>query len=130
MASHDKFIRALTSPNDPLSFERLAEYWVRKNLSAIAAIAMASMMDPVGTAYDLPPLRVVGFESEDVRTLYQVRLHKAAREHRAKDIIQHAIGQHIEDLALFCREQFLTILSTLDVTATFQRDQFAVREER
>ena len=125
MASHDKLIRALTGSPSPLPLEQLADYWARKNVSAIAAIAMRSMLDPVGTCYDLPPLRIVGFESGDARILYQLRLHKVAKAQRTKPIVQHAIGQHIEDLALFCREQFLTALFTRNVHATFQRDEFA-----
>ena len=123
--AHDKFIRALNGPDDPLPLEQLADYWARKNVSAIAAIAMRSMMDPVGTVYDLPPLHIVGFQTGDARIFYQLRLHDAAKAQRTKPVVQHAIGQHIEELVLFCREQFLTALLTLDVHATFQRDEFA-----
>lgn len=133
MASHNTLIRALNGPDDPLPLEQLADYWVRENLSAIAAVAMASMMDPVGTAYDLPPLRIVGFQTGESQILYQMRLHAAANAQRAKPVLEHAIVQHIEELAEFCREQFLTALLSLDAHATFQRDQFAylsMREER
>ena len=91
---------------------------------------MRSMLDPPGTVYELPPLRIVGFAKPDDRITYQLKLHDAARAHRAKHVVEYAIGQHIEDLVWFCREELITALSTLDVCATFQRDQFAVREEQ
>ena len=125
MASNDKFIRALCGPSAPLPVDRLADYWAKKNVSAIAAIAMRSMMDPVGTGYDLPPLRIVGFQTGDARILYQLRLHEAAKAQHVKHVVQYAIGRHIEDLALFVREQFIIALFTRDVHATFQRDEFA-----
>ena len=133
MPSHTALIRALNGPDDPLPLERLADYWVRRNLPAIASIAMASMMDPVGTVYDLPPFRIVGFQTGESQILYQMRLHAAANAQHAKPVLEHAIVQHIEELALFCREQFLTALLSLDVHVTFQRDEFAylsMREER
>ena len=122
MASNDKFIRALCGPSAPLPVDRLADYWAKKNVSAIAAIAMRSMMDPVGTAYDVPPLRIVVFQTADARILYQLRLHEAARVQRKKPVVQHAIGQHIEELVLFGREQFIAALSQLDIRATFQSE--------
>ena len=125
MAPHDKLIRALAGSPAPLTPEQLADYWVRKNVSAIAAIAMRSMIDPVGTCYDLPPLCIVGFQTGDARILYQLRLHDAARAQRGKPVVQHAIGQHIEDLVLFCREEFIVALMGVAVTGIFQRDEFA-----
>ena len=133
MPSHDKFIRALNGPDNPLPLEQLADYWARKNISAIAAIAMRSMMDPVGAVYDLPSLRIVGFQTGDARILYQLKLHKAAQAQNRKPVVQHAIGQHIEDLVGFCREELITALFKLDVRATFQCDDFAylsVRERQ
>ena len=130
MASHDKLIRALTGSPSPLPLEQLAYYWAMKNVSAIAAIAMRSMMDPVGTVYDLPPLRIVGFQTGDARILYQLRLHDVAKAQRTKPIVQHAIGQHIEELALFCREQFIVALMGVTVTAIFQRDEFARHSDK
>jgi hypothetical protein len=125
----DKFIRALTGPSAPSPLDRLADYWVKRNLSAIAAIAMASMMNPPGTAYDLSPLRIVGFQTGDARILYQIRLHNMAKAQRHTPVVEYAIRRHIEDLALFCRAEFLKALLTLDVQAAFQRDAFA-REDR
>lgn len=133
MASHNTLIRALNGPDDPLPLEQLADYWVRENLSAIAAVAMASMMDPVGTAYDLPPLRIVGFQTGESQILYQMRLHAAANAQRAKPVLEHAIVQHIEELAEFCRAEFVKVLTTMKVSTIFRRDEFAyisVREER
>lgn len=125
MASYTALIRSLNGPDDPLPLERMADYWVRRNLSAIAAIAMASMMDPVGTAYDLPPLRIIGFQTGESQILYQMRLHAAANAQRTKPVLEHAIAQHIEELADFCHAEFVRALSALEVQVTFQRDQFA-----
>ena len=63
----------------------------------------------------------------DARILYQLKLHKAAEAQDRKHVVQHAIGTHIEDLVLFCREELLAALSKLDIQAEFQRDEFAVR---
>lgn len=125
MASYDKLIRDICGPHTPFPLDRLADYWVRKNVSAIGAITMRSMMDPVGTAYDVPPLRIVVFESPDARILYQVKLHRAAKVQCAKPVVQHAIGQHLEELALFCRAQFIIALMGVTVTGIFQPDRFA-----
>jgi hypothetical protein len=133
MASHNTLIRALNGSDDPFPVEWLADYWVRRNLSAIASIAMASMMDPVGTAYDLPPLRIIGFQTGESQILYQMRLHAAANAQRAKPVLEHAIVQHIEELAEFCRAEFVKVLTTMKVSTIFRRDEFAyisVREER
>ena len=133
MPSHTALIRALNGPDDPLPLERLADYWVRRNLPAIASIAMASMMDPVGTVYDLPPFRIVGFQTGESQILYQMRLHAAANAQRAKPVLEHAIVQHIEELAEFCRAEFVKVLTTMKVSTIFRRDEFAyisVREER
>jgi hypothetical protein len=109
-------IRSLVRARPPLTNEQLADHWVNKNAGAIAEIAMRSMMDPVGTVYDVPPLRIVAFQTSDARILYQLALHKAAR---AQD------REHITGLAEFCRDELLTALSKLDVQATFQPDAFA-----
>jgi hypothetical protein len=130
MASHTALIRALNGPGDPLPLERVADYWLRRNLPAIASIAMASMMDPVGTAYDLPPLRIVGFQTGESQIQYQMRLHKAANAQHAKPVVEHAIVQHISELAAFCREEFIKALCTLEVEATFQPDRFAYLYQR
>lgn len=120
----------LVRARPPLTLEEIADWWVTKNVGAIAEIAMRSMLDPPGTTYLLPPVRLVGFETPDARILYQLSLHHAAEARHSKRVVTEAISQHIEDLALFCREQFLIALLRLDLHATFQRDQFAVREER
>ena len=129
MPSHDKLIRTLNGPDDPLPLEQLADYWAKKNVSAIAAIAMRSMLDPVGTVYEVPPLCLVGFESRDARILYQLRLHDAAKTAVKKPhgphVVEHAIGQHIEDLVQFSRAQFLTALTRESVSGIFQRDEWA-----
>lgn len=116
-------LRKLLGPTrPPLTLEQVADFWTNKNVSAFAAVAMRSMMDPVGTAYDVPPLRIVVFPTADARILYQLRLHEAARAQRKKPVVQHAIGQHIEELVLFGREQFIAALSQLDIRATFQTE--------
>jgi hypothetical protein len=121
-------IHNLVRARPPLTIEQLADWWTKKNVGAIAEIALKSMADPVGTAYDVPPLRIIVFETLDARILYRSQLQEAARAQRARHVVEHAIGQHIEELVFFAREQFLTALLSLDAQPTFQRNQFAVRE--
>lgn len=123
-------IHHLVRARPALSIEQLVDWWTKRNVGALAEIALRSMGDPVGTAYDVPPLRIIAFETVDARILYQSRLQEGAKAQHAKHIVEHAIGKHIEELVFFAREQFLTALLSLDARATFQRDQFAVREER
>ena len=122
-------IHHLVRARPPLTIEQLVDWWTKRNAGALAEVALRSMADPVGTAYEVPPLRIVAFETADARILYQSRLQEKAKAQHAKHLIEHAIGQHIEELVFFAREQFLTALLSLDAHATFQRDQFAVREE-
>lgn len=96
-------------------------------------VALRSMAAPVQTVYNVPPLRIIVFETADARILYQARLHEAAKAQRVNHVVECAIGQHIEELVFFAREHFLTAFLALDAQVTFQRDQFAflnVREER
>jgi|CXWL01.1.fsa_nt_gi hypothetical protein len=130
MARRRFSIHNLVGARPPLTLDQIADWWVTKNVGAIAEIAMRSMLDPPGTTYLLPPMRLVGFETPDARILYQLSLHHAAEAHHSKCVVTQAISQHIEELVFFAREQFLTALLRLDLHATFQRDQFAVREER
>lgn len=125
-----RFIHKIVRGKQPLTPEQIADWWAAKNLGAIAEITMRSMLDPAGTAYDLPPLRIVGFESPDARILYQLRLHKAARAQRRAPVVRHALGQHLEEMVFFAREQFLRRLKGMTITETFQTDQFAVREKQ
>ncbi len=121
-------IHNLVRARPALTIEQLVDWWTKRNVGALAEIALRSMGDPVGTAYDVPPLRIIAFETVDARILYQSQLQEVAKAQHAKHIVEHAIGQHIEELVFFAREQFLTALLSLDTQATFQRDQFAVRE--
>lgn len=130
MARRRFSIHNLVRAKPALTHDQIADWWVTKNVGAIAEIAMRSMLDPPGTAYLLSPVRLVGFETPDARILYQLSLHHAAEARHSKHVVADAISQHIEDLALFCREQFLTALLSLDAHATFQRDQFSVRGDR
>jgi hypothetical protein len=115
--------RAILGPSrPPLTREQLADFWTKKNVPAFAQIAMRSMIDPVGTVYEVPPLRVVVFASDDARILYQLRLHKAVRDSGAKNVVERAICRHIEELALFCRAELLALLSKVDLCATFQEE--------
>lgn len=125
MPAYKTLIRALNGPDDPLPLESLVDYWLRRNLPRIASIAMESMAAPVATTFDLPPLRIVGFQTGEAQILYQMRLHAAANAQRAKPVLEHAIAQHIEELAEFCRAEFLRAISALNVQVTFQRDEFA-----
>lgn len=131
MARRRFSVHNLVRAQPPLSVEQIADWWVKKNVGTIAETAMRSMLDPPGTLYHVPPVRLVGFESPDARILYQLSLHHAAEARHSKHVVADAISQHIEDLAAFCREQFLTALLSVDGHATFQRDEFAsLREER
>jgi hypothetical protein len=130
MARRRFSIHNLVRAKPALTAERIADWWVTKNVGAIAEIAMRSMLDPPGTIYLLPPVRLVGFETPDARILYQLSLHHAAEARHSKHVVADAISQHIQELAGFCREQFLIALLNLEARATFQRDLFAVREER
>ena len=123
-------VHNLVRAKPSLTYDQIADWWVTKNVGVIAEIAMRSMLDPPGTTYLLPPVQLVGFETPDARILYQLTLHHAAEARHSKRVVAEAISQHIEDLALFCRAEFLTALSTLEIHATFQRDQFSVRGDR
>lgn len=127
MACRRFSIHSLVRAQPPLTPEQIADWWLNRNVGAIAEVAMRSMLDPPGMIYLLPPVRLVGFETPDARILYQLSLHHAAEARHSKHVVVDAISQHIEDLALFCREKFLTALLSLDAQATFRRDQFAVR---
>jgi hypothetical protein len=105
-----------------LTAEQIVDFWTKKNVPAFASIATRSMIEPVGTVYEIPPLRVVVFASSDARILYQLHLHKAARDSGAKNVVERAICQHIEKLAMFCRSEFLVLLSKVDLCARFQEE--------
>lgn len=122
-------IHRIVRAHHPLTIEQLVNWWTKCNVGAFGEIALHSMMDPVGTAYEVPPLRVVGFQTGDARILYQISLHDMAKAQRRTPVAEHAIRRHTEDLAALCRAEFLTFLSRLDVTVTFQHDKF-VREGR
>ena len=124
-------IHKLVRARPPLTIEQLADWWAKRNVGALAEVALRSMADPAGTAYDVPPLRIIAFETDHARILYQLRLQEKAQAQHFKHVVQHAIGKHIEELVCFARGQFITALSSLDVPATFQRDEVAsLREER
>ena len=123
-------IHNLVRARPPLAIEELADWWAKRNVGAFAEVALQSMIDPAGTIYIVPPLRIMGFESEEGRTRYQLRLQQLARAQRKTNVVQCAIGLHIQELVFFAREQFLTALLSFDAHATFQPDQFAVREEQ
>ncbi len=122
-------IRALTGPNDPLPLERLADFWTKHNIPAFTAIATQSMLDEPGTVYVLQPIRIVAFETERARARYQSQLHEAAKA-KGNEVVYRAICQHVEELALFARAEFLAALATMEVQATFQCDEFAYLRTR
>jgi hypothetical protein len=129
MARRRFSIHNLVRAKPPLTPEQIADWWVNKNLGAIAEVAMKSMLDEPRTTYRIAPLQLVPFESSDARVLYQTSLHRAAKAKRG-NAVHHAISQHIEDLALFCHEQLVAALSTWEVEATFQCDRFAYLFQR
>lgn len=125
-------VHNLVRAKPPLSPEEIAAWWVAKNLSAIAEVAKKSMLDAPRTSCRIAPLRLLPFESSDARIPYQISLHNAGKAKRG-NAVHHAVTQHVQDLAEFCHHQLVTALSTWEVEAIFQRDEFAyvgVREER
>ena len=124
-------IHKLVRARPPLTIEQLADCWTKRNVGALAEVALRSMADPVGTVYDVPPLRIIAFETDNARTIYQLQLQEKAKAQHSRHVVEHAIGQHIEELVCFARERFITALSSLGAHVLFQRDQLAsLREER
>lgn len=111
----------------PLSVEQLADVWAQKNVRALTEIAMRSMLDPPGTAYEVPPFRIIVFESADARILYQLKLHKATEAYPAERAAEHALCQHVEELVLWGRAQVVTRVA---VRAIFQRDDSRGSDQR
>ena len=116
-------IHNLVRARPPLTIEQLADWWTKRNVGALAEVALRSMADPAGTIYNVPPLRLIVFETADARTRYQLRLQEVAKGQRSKHVVEYALGQHIEDLVFFARQQFQTALSSLDKEATFEPDE-------